>query len=439
MVGRATWWLGLLLSLTGCLPRGGSEPCPVGACTPDDPDEACSAEQTDQVYRQRIAPLLRDEHPQSCSRCHLQGIDLTAFVRDTPCRSMACLVQQGMVDLDDPRASRILGLINRARGGPTAAAAEAEYQGFLAWIEQSSRCHASACGPFVDPCGPAPSADGGRRDGGRGDGGRGDGSPADAAARDAARTDAARTDGALAADARLDAGTSPDAWLPRGRPCDGPSLALRFQVEVMQWHNRCNSCHAETGVTAGIQGAPLWMVDGTDPEAARLTLRRLVAAGDLDAAHPEQSLLVTKPLSAALGGVDHGGGPKFVRADDPAYLDFLSFVRGWAACQPVPADGGVEASPDAGITPPPPDAGSPNEPSAAVQALCACVLATCHDLYHQIYGLDEVAARLGCWRQASRLPAETRVCRANACAGAPRVDEPDACARALGEAACLSP
>ncbi|MEZ4474756.1 MAG: hypothetical protein R3F60_29000 [bacterium] len=215
------------LLLAGCLGRGPAEPCPAHLCPPP-AEAACTGEAAAFVYHQRIEPLLQDEHPASCGACHLQGIDLTGFVRDTPCASMACLVDKGLVDLDHPAQSDILRLIDRGRGGPSAEASAAERAGFLAWIEYSARCQATACGQIADPCG-APVGDAGQpADAARPavtDGGPNlDATPAvaDAGSLDAGSRDAGSLDAGSLDAGPADAGP-PDAWVSRGRPCDDPS------------------------------------------------------------------------------------------------------------------------------------------------------------------------------------------------------------------------
>ena len=41
----------------------------------------CSPGASSELYVTRIAPLLRQDRPSSCSGCHLQGIDLAGSVR----------------------------------------------------------------------------------------------------------------------------------------------------------------------------------------------------------------------------------------------------------------------------------------------------------------------------------------------------------------------
>src|SRR5690606_38693932 len=75
---------------------------------------ACDGTSPGELYAQRIAPLLKEDRPNSCSTCHLAGVDLGAFVRDDPCEAMACLREKGLADLDNPADSLILSWIARA-------------------------------------------------------------------------------------------------------------------------------------------------------------------------------------------------------------------------------------------------------------------------------------------------------------------------------------
>src|SRR5688572_13407233 len=127
----------LLLGLCWC----------ASACKSEEPDEdgkACTEAAT-AVYRQRVEPVLMSDQPASCNQCHLSGVDLSLFVRDTPCETMACLVERDLVDLDAPEESTILSWIERASPDSeliTEQVIQAEYDAFAAWIEQAASCGA---------------------------------------------------------------------------------------------------------------------------------------------------------------------------------------------------------------------------------------------------------------------------------------------------------
>src|SRR5688500_7197940 len=50
------------------------------------------------LYQQRIEPLLETDQPKTCNQCHLSGVDLSVFVRDSMCETRACLLANGLVD-----------------------------------------------------------------------------------------------------------------------------------------------------------------------------------------------------------------------------------------------------------------------------------------------------------------------------------------------------
>jgi hypothetical protein len=319
------------------------------ACAPEAPPPACSDDEALALYRRRIEPLLKDERPSSCNRCHLTGLDLALFTRSTPCRTMACLHEKALVDFETPERSLILRWIRRGDvGGGDAAgvAARQEYAAFREWIEYSARCHADVCAPEADPCG----------DGRVADAAVGDARAPDALAPDAGRdalvADARVSDGGGAADA---AGTLPDGLVADARvpdaavpdagppdPCGEPALAALFEARIFRWRNRCNHCHTPHGITAGVGGAPLWMADGDDSAAALQTMRNVIQRGLVDVAAPDRSLLLLKPLNRREDGIRHGGGTKFPNTEDEAYLDFRAWIDPYAACaRPRAADAGA--------------------------------------------------------------------------------------------------
>ena len=55
---------------------------------------SCEEETGSEICERRIAPLLDESRPDSCSGCHLSGIDLASFMRGCPCTSMTCLIEQ---------------------------------------------------------------------------------------------------------------------------------------------------------------------------------------------------------------------------------------------------------------------------------------------------------------------------------------------------------
>ena len=97
-------------------------------------------------------------------------------------------------------------------------------------------------------------------------------------------------------------------------------------------------CHVEGELLASIGAPPHWLSESKDLEGAAETLEHILEAGYLDVNQPEDSVLILKPLSESLGGVHHGGGPKFTNADDPTLLDMRSWARHWAECEAMYAE-----------------------------------------------------------------------------------------------------
>jgi hypothetical protein len=67
-------------------------------------------------------------------------------------------------------------------------------------------------------------------------------------------------------------------------------------------------------------------------EAALRTMYNLIGLGSFDVESPVDSLLVTKPLDEAEGGVYHGGGAKIKNKVEQTYIDYMKFLQTYAAC-----------------------------------------------------------------------------------------------------------
>ncbi len=243
---------------------------------------------TDDLYTKRIAPLLATDRPKTCNTCHLSGIDLEMFVQDTPCQTMACLDERGLVDLEDPPSSTILQWI--ARADPASPlidqqVIDEEYAAFLAWIEATSTC--GGCYVGDAPCG-------------------------------------------------TPAMVTCDADDPKTEKYEDPgdcSLLTRetlFRERVYAWRGRCSPCHFDDNEV----DAPKWIATGACELGSLTTMRNVFDRGLVDLDDPASSLLLQKPLAEGAGGVVHGGHDKFATVDDLAYIDFLSWITREAACTP---------------------------------------------------------------------------------------------------------
>jgi hypothetical protein len=244
------------------------------------------------LYEQRIKPLLETDRPKSCNQCHLSGIDLSLFVRDTMCETRACLIENGLLDTNNVDNSLILTWISRAQPESeliTQEVIDEEYQGFREFLELLASCGTAAC---QSSCGAS----------------QGPGScPRKLEPLDTTATEAST-------------------------PCDGLSIEQAFLENVFPWRDRCYPCHHTDQLKAD-PAAPRWIeVEGPCEAAAVITLRNVIDGGYIDTGDPTQSLLLLKPLAEAYGGVEHGGTDKFHSTDDRAYSSFLSFAEYYAAC-----------------------------------------------------------------------------------------------------------
>jgi hypothetical protein len=294
----------LLTVLLACAePEASSD----GAKSPDqtapivDTGPVCSEDELGETYERYVEPVMTDAHPSSCNECHLAGVDLSMYVRGTPCQSMACMVAEGVVDLEDPAASQVLAFITQ--GEPASEliddeVRQREYDGMMEWIEWAAVCQEDVCGTYDDPC-------------------------------------------------QAGDGASPvpdDVASPLG-VCSEDELTEVFEEKVWSWMGRCESCHWSGGAgRADNADAPAFVTSIADDDWVAGTMYSLIGIGAIDLDDPATSLLMTKPLEegatvqtelGAVTGVFHGGGDKIHvedgEAEDTLY-DFVDFVVQYAAC-----------------------------------------------------------------------------------------------------------
>lgn len=107
------------------------------------PTEEDTAYQTSlKVFNQRILPIFRSPNPSSCSECHLSGVDLKNYLRESPEETFVSLRDQGLVNLENPAQSKIMDFIRM--GNPqsqrlTQETRKAELEAFQAWLEASAK------------------------------------------------------------------------------------------------------------------------------------------------------------------------------------------------------------------------------------------------------------------------------------------------------------
>ena len=254
----------------------------------------CTSDAGLDLYKRRIEPLVSGQVPTTCNQCHMQGVDLSVYVQNSSCGTMACMVNQGVVVFDPPESSPVLTFIlnsDPASNLISPAVIQQEHDGMLQWIEWGARCNASVCGAApADPCG----------------------------------TGATQP-------------PPPDVLSPING-CDEAGLVQLFDQKVFSWRGRCVSCHAayganndpNTGAVApkmfyGTQESP------EGPDDARFTMFNLIGRQAVDLTRPEDSLLLHKPLDDRADN-PHGGGKKFQDTNDVAYVDFLDWIRAYDAC-----------------------------------------------------------------------------------------------------------
>jgi len=261
------------------------------------PPAACKPGTMSDLFEKKIKPLVTKGQPTTCNQCHLSGVDLGMFVQDSPCKSMACMQEKGMVDLSAPAKSQILTWIAKAKPQSeliTTDVQKAEHDAFLQWITWSAECQSWACGAIADPCG----------------------------------------------------SVSPPVPVP-SKPmiggCDEAALVASFDALVYKWRDRCSHCHAPYGKDYKSSGSPGWLHADAGKGGAIYTMYNVLGLPGLpglpviNVAKPADSLLLRKPLhKPAVGGISHGGGQKFKDKNDPSYKDFLKWIEQFAACKSKP-------------------------------------------------------------------------------------------------------
>jgi hypothetical protein len=261
--------------------------------TEEEIESAECLKETGALFERRIKPLLEADRPKTCNQCHLSGVDLSLFARDSICETRACLYENGLVDPQNVEDSLVLSWILRANPESeliTEQVINEEYEGFKEFLTQLASCSGASCKGVRCTLG----------------GGAG----------------ACEHEPEPLGQIGTDAGTG----------CDSIAMETAFRDNVYVWRGRCYPCHFSDQTTAD-PTAPRWLsTQGGCSAGSVQTLRTLIDAGYIDATNPEQSLLLRKPLAIEAGGVIHGGGEKFHDTRDFAYQSFLSFIQHWASC-----------------------------------------------------------------------------------------------------------
>lgn len=257
------------------------------------PGEVACQIKPSETFHERIEPLLVDGRMTTCNQCHLSGVDLSAFARETPCKTWACLVDQGLVNTSSPEDSKILGWIERASPDSdliTPQVIRAEHDAFQDWIEANAACPSACAGVTCGDPGDGPTCS--------------------------------------------EEGDEPPE-VPSGedtRGCSDTELEQAFYDDVYSFRGRCYPCHYETELDAD-KDAPRWLSTvGNCQTGSAVSLKRALTLGLINVDQPSSSLLLLKPLDTYGGGIKHGGGTKFTKTD-PTYASFLRFIEHYAQCQ----------------------------------------------------------------------------------------------------------
>ncbi len=293
----------------------------------------CSEELGGHIFEDRIAPLITDEHPASCGRCHLPGIDFRQFFTEDACASVACLEEEELISLTYPERSKLLDWVERGHEKAMRTLEEdplvrAEHDALLTWIEYHARCNHQACPDIIDnPCGKSPpiveqdmAAD--------------MLSPGDDMSSPG--EDMTLLDDMSAEDMPVeDMNMEPEDMGPPPDPCSRRGLEQHFARDVWNWHGRCYHCHADTYSERSnqIPKPPPWMSDDRSTAGAHLTARRLLEGPYLNLEEPSQSLILLKPLVIEEGGLEHKGGSKMANTEDIMYVPLIGWIEQVAACQ----------------------------------------------------------------------------------------------------------
>jgi hypothetical protein len=95
-----------------------------------------------QLFEERIMPIFNSPNPSSCVQCHLSSVDIKDYILPSHTDTFVALREQGLVDPQNPQASKILKLIQMGDKDADRGAKRihektrrAEYDAFASWIK----------------------------------------------------------------------------------------------------------------------------------------------------------------------------------------------------------------------------------------------------------------------------------------------------------------
>lgn len=238
----------------------------------DPAGEGLNAATAADIFQARILPIMQAEKPSSCVECHLSGVDLADYIRPSQAETFASLRAAGLIDEQDPDASKILVFINRRPDSPSLiseAARASELAAFRAWI------HAAVEDPAL------------------------------LASKDAQAI-------------------GPQLPLELVRHARQDRVLASFLDNIWTEVGRCAACHSpdQNQKQVAEHGDRVSWIVLKDPQA---TLAHMLEADLIDPEQPLESLLLTKPTLQ----VEHGGGQKMV-VGDRTYKQFRRFIDDYA-------------------------------------------------------------------------------------------------------------
>lgn len=220
------------------------------------------------LFETRILPIAKSTKSSSCTECHFGGVELKNFIGESESETFASLRSQGLIDLKNPRKSKLLTFISR-HGSDTndrlIAVRKKELAAFKAWIDY-----------------------------------------------------AVKNPSLLSAKPSKEIGlTLPSKVVQHLRK---DRVLESFYENIWVELGRCVNCHSPNRNQAQVKkhGEQMsWIVPG-DLSA---TLKKCVDNQIIDLDAPEESQILTKPN----GTEKHGGGPKFAvgSESDKAFRKFL--------------------------------------------------------------------------------------------------------------------
>ena len=238
---------------------------------------ACAAQapRYETLFAQKLKPIASSDEPASCNECHLAGVDLASFLHDDGATTFLSLRDQGLVDLEDVKRSRILALIQMAKPDSPVVTQQVrgrELEAMTAFLEACVADAELVARPKL---------------------------PADQLARPAA-------DNAAIKFMRED------------------QVQARFRRSLWAEIERCAGCHRSPDNAKQVEqygDRVNWVV----PNDPRATMQRMADRGYFNVDEPTKSLVLLKPTFQ----IDHGGGPKMVIGDE-SYAKWIAWIEDYA-------------------------------------------------------------------------------------------------------------